>query len=83
MASFPVWVQNDPHTDEGDPTSQEAASAQRELWLLNRDVEPEDPNEIGSSYLMFGTFQNPKFNPYAGNPPQRDASARRELAPRD
>ena len=41
--------------------SEEAASAQRELWLLNRDVEPEDPKEIGSSYFMFGMFENPKF----------------------
>ena len=40
--------------------SEEAASAQRELWLLNRDVEPEDPKQIGSSYYMFGMFENPE-----------------------
>ncbi len=53
--------------------SEEAADAQRELWLLNRDVEPADPKEIGSSYFKFGMFENPKFKPDAG--PIRDACA--------
>ena len=55
--------------------SEEAADAQRELWLLNRDVEPEDPKQIGSSYFMFGMFENPKFKPDAGEPPPRGACA--------
>jgi hypothetical protein len=55
--------------------AEEAASAQRELWLLNRDVEPEDPKQIGSSYFMFGMFQNPKFTPDAGQRPQQGACA--------
>ena len=55
--------------------SQEAADAQRELWRLNHDVEPEDPNLIGSSYFMFGMFENPKFKPDAGQPPPIDACA--------
>ncbi len=54
---------------------EESSDAQRELWLLNRDVEPEDPKQIGSSYFMFGMFENPKFSPDAGQPPPAGACA--------
>jgi hypothetical protein len=53
--------------------AEEASDAQRELWQLNHDVEPEDPKQIGSSYYLFGMFENPKFKPDAGQPPTVDA----------
>ena len=56
--------------------AEEAADAQRELWLLNRDVEPKDPKVIGSSYFMFGVFQNPKFSPDPGQPPPQGVCAK-------
>ena len=56
--------------------AEESADAQRALWLLNRDVEPADPKEIGSSWFMYGMFQNPKFSPDAGDPPPRGACAK-------
>ncbi len=56
--------------------SQEAADAQRELWLLNHDVEPEDPKQIGSSYFKFGMFENPNFEPDLRLPPPPGACAR-------
>ena len=54
---------------------EESATAQRELWLLNRDVEPEDPEQIGSSYFTFGMFENPRFRPKSGEPPPVAACA--------
>jgi hypothetical protein len=56
--------------------AEEAADAQRELWLLNRDVEPQDPKVIGSSYFMFGMFQNPKFSSDPGHPSPRGVCAK-------
>ncbi len=55
--------------------AEEAADAQRELWQLNHDVQPADPNEIGSSWFMFGMFENPNFKPDAGQPPPTGACA--------
>jgi hypothetical protein len=41
--------------------SEEAAVAQRELWQMNEDVEPDDSRQIGSSYFVFGMFEHPIF----------------------
>ncbi len=46
-----------------------AAAAQRDLQTLNQDVTPADPAEVGSSYFVFGTFENPDFSPLAGETP--------------
>jgi hypothetical protein len=55
--------------------SQEASDAQRQLWQMNQDVEPADPNEIGSSYFQFGMFENPNFAADPNLPPLSDACA--------
>ena len=52
-----------------------AAAAQRDLWTLNQDVTPSDPAEVGSSYFVFGMFQNPDFSPLAGETPPADCGA--------
>ncbi len=52
-----------------------AAAAQRDLWTLNQDVTPSDPAEVGSSYFVFGMFQNPDFSPLVGETPPADCGA--------
>ena len=51
-----------------------AAAAQRDLWALNEDVTPADPAEVGSSYFVFGMFQNPDFSPLAGETPPAECA---------
>ena len=41
--------------------AEEASAAQRELWELNNDLQPRD-DQIGSSYFLFGMFENPDFD---------------------
>ena len=43
-----------------------AADVQRDLWLLNEDVTPTDGSQVGSSYFVFGMFQNPDFGASGG-----------------
>ena len=52
-----------------------AAAAQRDLWLLNQDVAPDDPDQVGSSYFTFGVFENPDFSTREGEAPTPECAA--------
>ncbi len=51
-----------------------AAAAQRDLWALNEDVTPADAADVGSSYFVFGMFQNPDFSPLSGETPPAECA---------